>query len=284
MLRVIVYRVPKNGRSLNVCEAMAEGIRRCGDLVDTAPHDEYQAPHYDVAVFYGLAGRCLDVFREYPAAGKKAVHIDLGYWGRTGDGGKRLGHHKIVVNGRHPTPYFQKRKHDASRVKWFDLKIEPWRRDGKHILLAGMGPKACGVEGYAPEQWERGALKQIQAVTDRPVIYRPKPSWKHAPEIAGAMFSDPRVEPDIGNVLKDCHAVVTHHSNAAVDGLVMGVPAFTIEGVALPMASDDLTKIEEPVRPDGRAQWTADIAWTQFNVAEMREGTPWRHLKDEGLI
>ena len=89
---------------------------------------------------------------------------------------------------------------------------------------------------------------------------------------------------ETGAALKGAWAVVTHHSNVAVDGLLQGIPAFCWQGVAAPLSSQDLTKIETPVYPDGREQWTADIAWCQWSIAEMKAGLPWLHLKSEGLI
>lgn len=280
MTRVAVYKNPNNGRSIAICDAMAEGIRNVGDRVDVIDESHYRSPTHDVAVFYGLAFRLLNIFREYPRAGKKAVYIDLGYWGRHHNG-NRVGYHKFSVNGRHPTAYFQRLKHDATRAALFGLAPGRWAR-GRNILLAGMGPKACGVEGFGRLEWELKAIQQLKASTDRPILYRPKPSWKHAGNIEGAIFNDPQT--DLAKVLKDCHAVVTHHSNVAVDGLVAGVPAFCVQGVAKPLALDDLKAIEAPRYPDDREQWINDIAWTQFNVPEMREGVPWRHLKDEGLV
>jgi hypothetical protein len=282
-LDVVVYRQPTFGRSIAVCEAMAEGISRCGDRVTRLTESQYRCPEFDVAVFYGLAGRLERVFKDYPRAGKPAVYIDLGYWGRL-DGGKRAGFHKFSVNSRHPTAYFQNRRHPSDRAKRFNLRLRPWQRNGRHILIAGMGPKACAVEGLHPLVWETRAVRMLRQVTQRPIIYRPKPSWDGARPIAGVGFSDPKVETDVCAVLKGCWAVVTHHSNVAVDGLLAGVPAFCAQGVAVPMGLSDVSLIEAPLYPDNRARWVNDVAYTQFNVAEMREGLPWRHLKDEGLI
>lgn len=284
---VVIYKIQGNGRSLAVCQAMALGITACGDRVDVRWDGQYRRPaSEDVAVFYGLHGKLPQVFKDYPAHGKRAVHIDLGYWGRHHNG-NRLGYHKFVVSppatGRHPTEYFQNRKHDGKRAAVFGVKALPWRKSGTHILIAGMGPKSCGIEGFPVEGWERAAIAQLRAVTDRPIMYRPKPSHKGAEPIGGTIFSDPNKE-SLEQALIDCHAVVTHHSNVAVDALVEGVPAFAMQGVAVPLALQDLRQIEKPIRPDNRESWINDVSYTQFNVDEMRSGVVWRHLKDEGLV
>lgn len=279
---VIVYGDETRRRSSTICEAMVRGIGRLGDKVEYRRELLYRKPEAEVAVFYGMSGNLHRIFDEYRAAGLTAVYIDLGYWSRRAIGARYTGYHKFSVNDRHPTAYFQKRKHDPARLAVHNVIVGPWRSEGKHVLVAGMGVKASEFEGFRHEEWERTAIGQIKAVTDRPIVYRPKPSCRQARPIDGTIYSPPTEGLDA--VLADCHAVVTHHSNVAVDALLAGIPAFCSEGVAAPMSLRDVRRIEAPVMPVGREQWAADIAWTQWNLAEMTDGSAWRYLKDEGLV
>jgi hypothetical protein len=129
-------------------------------------------------------------------------------------------------------------------------------------------------------------MQRIRDVTDRPIIYRAKsldiPRWNAGmpPNVTVTQGTRP-----IADVLQDTWAVVTHHSNVAVDGLVMGVPAFTSEGVAATLALSDVAKIERPYFPDDlREQWANDVAYCQWSLREMRSGIVWRHLQEEGLL
>lgn len=265
---------------------MYSGIKIAGDRPRLFIEDDYREPLHDIAVFYGYTPILRKVMADYIAAGRKAVYIDLGYWGREG----LHGHHKIAVNARHPTAYFNKIPHEPDRLRKVGVTIEPWRNGGKHILLAGMGEKAAEAEGKTAESWERDALKWLGRITDRPIIYRPKPSWLQSKPIPGTIFSwggQPRPgfrRQHLAEVLMNCHAVVTHHSNVAVEAICAGVPAFCWKGVAMPMSSQDIDAIEKPVRPDGREGWAASIAYQQWDIREISEGLPWRHLKNEGLI
>lgn len=259
---------------------MAEGVRKSGDAVQICSSDGFRAPCSDVAVFYGFDGSLQRVFRAYREAGRPAVYVDLGYWGRV-EGGKFAGYHKVSVNGRHPTAYFQSRRHDDRRFSKFRLTIEGWRA-GRSILLAGTSEKGALVDGFKAEEWERQAIALLRQHTDRPIIYRPKPSWTGARPIEGAVFAHSME--DVALALNDCHAVVTHHSNVAVDGLIRGIPAFCIDGVATPLALSDLSLVESPKREGDRHRWACDIAYCQFTVEEMRAGVVWRHLKSEELI
>lgn len=278
-MNVAVYVMSGHRRSRMCCEAMLAGIMQTGDRASLIPHTEYRSPEHDACVFYGFIPDLQKIMADYNAAARPAVYIDLGYWKREG----LTGYHKIAVGARHPTAYFQRRKHDYSRVKALGVTLSPWPKHGRHILLAGMGSKASVIaEHVAFESFERWAVETIRSHSNRQIIYRPKPSCKNSRPLNGTIYS-PK-EQDLSRVLQDCHAVVTHHSNVAVDALIAGVPVFCWHGVAAPLGLQDLTQIETPRYPDDRAQWLNDVAWTQFSVPEMAAGVPWRHLKDEGLL
>jgi hypothetical protein len=260
---------------------MAEGISAAGDSVHIFPAHCYRQPHAEIAVFYGFDRNLQKVMRDYRAAGKAVVYVDLGYWNRR-EGGPLHGYHKVSVNGRHPTAYFQGTKHSADRFDRLGIAIQPWKPAGRHIIVAGMSAKGAEAEGFDPHAWEEWTIEELRNVTDRPIIYRPKPSWIEARPIPGSKFA-PGLD-DLPGLFVDCHAVVTHHSNVAIDALMAGIPAFVTDGPATALCFRDLERIESPWRPDGRAQFAYDLAHAQFKVSEMRDGTVWRHLKTEGLI
>ena len=246
---------------------------------------DYRNPDFDIAIFYGLMRSILD---GYKSVRRPAIYIDLGYFGRH-EGGRREGYHKMVLNGRHPTTYFQNKRHDEKRFKHFGISVREWRgglRDG-YIILAGMSAKAAAAEKFKPEEWESKAVAEIRRYTNREIFYRPKPNWLGATCLPNTrQVRGEKTEGDIYNFLDNCHAIVTHHSNVAVEGLLYGVPVFCWDGVATApgKACRDLSRIEDPPAPTGREQWAADIAWTQWNIAEMKSGAAWQYLKDEKLV
>lgn len=257
---------------------MYSGISKMGDHVELKNSRDYTNPEADVAVFYGLSKPILSGYSRPP---HRAVFLDLGYWAREGQEGS----HKITVNSRHPTNYFQRKAHEPSRFSRLGIGIRPWRNSGRSIMVVGMSAKAANAQGFAPEEWERQTVAALRCITDRPIIYRPKPNWAGAQPIPGAEFQ--RGHPqgnDVPQQLRDVFCVVTHHSNVAVDALLMGVPVFSVEGIASVLSTKSLEKIDAPLRPEGREQWAYDAAYTQWTVSEMRTGAPWRHLKEEGLI
>ena len=58
-----------------------------------------------------------------------------------------------------------------------------------------------------------------------------------------------------------------------------GVPVFAAGPCAAStMALPDLTRIETPIYPDGRAAWAAALAGHQWTIDEMRAGLAWHAL------
>lgn len=278
--RVVVYYATLNARSKIIGTAMAKGIRFHEQRVELLPSSRYRRPEFDCAFFYGMSEGLRQVFTDYIEAGRKAIYCDLGYWGRR----KKTrfdGYHKLSINDRHPTAYFQRRAHDPQRFRLHGVPIEPWRNPGRAIVVVGMSNKGAVFEGFQPEQWERETVQRIREVSDRPIIYRPKPNWLGARPIEGTIWM-PR-DP-IEDVLADAYCVVTHHSNFAVEAILAGIPAIVDEGVATVMGGRSLADLEALPRPDCRAQWAADLAWTQWSLAEMQTGEAWRYLRREGLV
>ncbi len=280
MSTVSVFYAASNKRSKTLAEAAYRGLLKIGEKPILRSSTSYTKVESDYAVFYGLACGLDKIFSAYKKQAT-AVYIDLGYWHRRLSG-RYDGYHKVVVNSRHPTAYFQQTKHSPLRFRDLGLIVRPWQKinDGK-ILLASMSQKAAVAEGLPPFTWERDALNSILRHTERGVIYRPKPNCPRARPMRGSQFDK---KTSLPLVLGGCHAVVTRQSNTAVDALLSGVPVFCELGVASVMGHGDLALIESPRYPDNRQRWVEDIAWCQFTTAEIRTGLPFAHLKDEGLL
>lgn len=279
----MIYQIPGHPRSRAVCVAMMQGIARVGDKPRLKSSITYQRPEGHVGLFYGLAGRLGRALVEYPEQGRTAVYADLGYWKRK-EGGRWAGYHKLSINGRHPLGYFQTVAHDGSRAEALGLQLHPWTR-GENVVVVAMGPKGSRAEGFkAVLDWEKAVIAKLRMHTDRPIIFRPKPNWDGARPLEDVGYSAPSELVDAQ--FPTAHAIVSHHSNANVEGLLAGVPSFTLGGVAMPLSLSEFEVVDWPLYPseDERWQWACDIAWTQFSISEMADGVAWRHLKDEGLV
>jgi hypothetical protein len=276
---VNVYYARSNIRSVYAAQAAAFGLKKIGERVRLIECRDFKKVDSDYAVHYGFADKLRDVYNAYREK-STVVYMDLGYWQR------RIrtrydGYYKIVVNGRHPTPYFQNRRHSDDRLKALGVAIREWRKDGEAIIIAGLSEKAARAEGLEHQTWERQAYATIKRHTDRPIIYRPKPNCSRSRPIKGALY-DKKSTPE--QLFSKAHVVVARHSNMAVEALCAGIPVFVDAGVALPLSSQNLVHVESPRYPKGRRQWASDVAWTQFKLDEIKSGLPFVHLKEEGLI
>ena len=272
-------------RSKMVCENMEAGIRKYGDAtsrVKAYQHDGRASG--DVAVFYGLKDGKDQIFRDYNKAGKKVVFVDLGYFGRRDTSRVReMEFHRFTVGERHPEKISMSVDCPSDRIDRFGLEMKPWVK-GDYILVAGMSRKSAHSYGMGNNEWELATIKKLKQHTDRLIIYRPKPSDKGARPIDGTRFS-PREE-RLEGLLRNAHAVVTHHSNVSCEGLIAGVPCFLDTGIASPLGRSDISLIETPYYPDDdlRRQWLANLGYWQWNCVEMAQGQPWWWLKKSGFL
>jgi len=286
-VRAVIYHDPNNTRSKIVCAAMMQGILENGDDPVSVRFQQWRGETSGhVAVMYGAGGRRKAIQEAYQEAGKHSVYIDLGYWRRKeGHGMQRWrGYHKIVADGLHPIRQLKEIGDPGpGRFQALGIPVSDWR-DGDAILVAGMSGKSAATHGMAAETWERAAIEKLRDLTDREIIYRPKPSWPDARPLPGTTYS-PGDQP-LHSALARAHAVVSHHSNVAVDAIAAGLNIYVEAGAAKPMSAGSMDAVLCPVRRRSKARERLlnALAWCQWNVDEMARGEPWHHLKQQGFI
>jgi hypothetical protein len=283
-MHALIYKEP-GARSMMICDAMREGIEAMGDTTSTVfgyQHDGRASA--DVAVFYGLKDGKRTIFNDYVKAGKHALFIDLGYWGRREKGKARQAEfHRFTVDKRHPFDKVMINPCPSDRIDRHVPRLEP-RRHGDFIILAGMSRKSAHSYDMGWLQWENHALQSIRKYTERPVVYRPKPEHRGTEGLDGTRYS-PREE-RLEGLLAGAHCVVTHHSNVSCEAVVAGVPAIIDSGIGWPVCGHDISDIETPFFPDDglRRQWLNNVGYWQWNCMEMAKGEPWFWFKHNGFF
>ena len=154
------------------------------------------------------------------------------------------------------------------RFNAFDRKVQPWRRDGQHVLICPNSAIYFGLFGLNVYEWVQQVCDVVAANSTRPVRVR----WKND--------STP-IESD----LKDCWAVVTFTSAAALDALIAGVPVFVLSAfsAAYRFGLSDLREVEHPLFPVGREPFLWNLAANQWTLDEIREGVAWKALQGEAV-
>jgi hypothetical protein len=262
-------------REVGLARSLATGAKAQGHQAVLMPLcAEPKIGGYDIGCFVGVKSKRL--FDAHRAAGIHTLMLDKGYI-RTRQAGARVWEYwRIALDAHQPTDTtLMRAKMGPERWDGLGLKIEPWRKHGRQIVIAGSSAKYHDFYGLPdPTTWARELFATIRQHSDRPVIYRPKPSWKDAVPIAGTAWSGG--DETIKDALWGAHCVITHGSNACFEAAIMGVPSVVLgDAVARPISSTDIASIERP-EMGKREQWLHNLAWHQFTEDEMRSGLVWR--------
>ncbi len=244
---ITVYAVPKERTSPRFARAFAQG---CGGKVVT------DARRVDGPIALFGSPHLMEVLDHARSEGRDFWYGDHAYF-------KRFRFYRITRNA---LQHSGKGEADASRFARLGITIEPWKT-GRHVLVCPPDRKYARCIGMDEKAWLAGTLATLRRHTDRPIRIRKREGAERNPV-------------SLADDLKGAHALVTHHSNAAVEALCMGIPIFvTAECAARGMAETDLTKIESPRYPDDRLRWASVLAANQWTLPEMRQGRAWRALQ-----
>jgi hypothetical protein len=167
----------------------------------------------------------------------------------------------IVLNGHgrrgdHRTPDV----HDASRWERHRVELADWIMGGSRTILCGQ------TETYSPHYTTMDAW--YGEVAGRCTHFRPHPA-------ARAEDRHSRLCSSLAHTTSwdDARVAVTLNSSVAVDAVLSGIPAVTMDEAA--MAWDVTSHSPEDVVTPARDEWLHWLAWTQWTHDEIRSGVPW---------
>lgn len=221
----------------------------------------------DVLVIWNRYGHFHSLAERFEAAGATVVVAENGYIGAD-ENGRQL---YALAIGRH-NGFGLFTVGDADRWSALNIEIAPWRQTrGDYILVClqrGIGaPPICSP---SPADMATIATRAITPhAGGMPILFRRHPEDRSS--------SDP-VRP-IEDELRDAHACVIWTSTAGVKALIAGVPVFYLaeRWICESASSRDLSMIRNPPRPD-RLQALRRMAWAQWTLSEIEQGTPFRSL------
>ncbi len=199
--------------------------------------------------------------------GRTFYYMDTGYFGNEVKDSNPYGWkywHRIVKNDLQHGEIIP-RKDD--RFKHFNKKFQPWKKDGRKILIAKPDDKPMRFYDYDLDLWLQSTIETIKKYTDRPVEVRDR-----AAKRADRVFHNTLQEA----LDDDVFALVTFNSVAATEAIFHGIPAFTLApcNAASPVSLQDLSKINEPYYPDSekRYAWACHLSYGQFHISELKNG------------
>ncbi len=223
--------------------ALGHGCRLA--YAEDQPYDDTPG----TSLVWGVLRGSDNVVRSAIDAGRSFIYCDHAYFGRG-----HLLNYRIVLNG-HATTLLRRCPDD--RTAALGVTLRPWRVQGRHVLVCP--PTPYFMQAHGCPNWLDNTLSTLRRHTERPIIVRDKPK---PGEQARTLEED----------LQDCHALVTHSSNVAVEAAVYGVPVFVAPTcAAIGVGRSELAQIERPATPDRRL-WLANLAYSQFSFDEILKG------------
>ena len=207
--------------------------------------------------------------------GRDFYYVDTGYFGNERNANNPNGWkywHRIVKNNLQHGEIIPR---PDDRFKLFNKKFNPWKKSGRKILIAAPDEKPCKFYGITRNDWVRQTIDTIKQYTDRPIEVR-----ERAPKRIDRIKTD-TLQSALDN---DVFVLVTFNSVAAIESIFHGIPAFTLApaNAASPVALQDLSQIENPYYADSDKlyAWACHLAYGQFHVNEMKNGTALKLLKE----
>ena len=153
-------------------------------------------------------------------------------------------------------------KYPKDRLETLGVFIKSWRKTGRNVIVCPISSAVGEFYGIKPSLWLKLVIEEIQRYTDRPVVIKPKDS-----------------DSTLWSVLLDAWCIVAYNSNAALEAIVNGVPAFVLGPAASRgMAETSLSKIETPKYPENRELWLCGLSYQQWTLDEIRAGKCWEWL------
>lgn len=222
------------------------------------------------------------VWERAKAENKPVIVLEVG-------GIKRGTTWKVGLNGINRDAYFGPVGNDGSRAALLGLTLKPWRMNGDYILLCGQHERSEQWRDMpAMSKWVMETIENIQAHTDRSIVFRPHPRCP-LPHIEHEFKNVRRQDPmklngtydDFDMNFDNVWATVSWSSNPGIHSVLNGVPAYVgPSSLAWDVSIKSLTNIETPPI-SSREQWLNDYAWTEFTVEEISQGIPLNRLTNK---
>lgn len=271
--------------------AVGRGMMAHGDKLVSVQYDD-KARNLNCDIIGVIGVKCREWVEHCRATGKRFLYFDKGYYypkePTTLGQGRIVNCWRVAVDETQPLAFLQTAKCDEKRWGRLAPWPQPWRDptpDG-HIIVAASSPKYHLFNGLdMPNTYYRDIIKEIKEYTSRSIWFRPKASdILKAGKHSAAPIDDTEWK-DHGPFEELCHgahAIVTHGSNAALIGMLMGVPSIIVgNGVMRPISSTELSEIENPylAADEQKRQLLSNLAWSQFTLREWESGSAWHHIK-----
>lgn len=263
--------------SPDIFNAIRQGLTKLGHAV-TENEMNCDVPVIWSLLWNGRMVRNKFVWEHFRKQNKNVLVVEVG-------GIQRNKTWKIALNGINRQGNFGPGNNAGDRAQKLNLKLEPWRQHGDHILICLQHDKSEQWANCKPlYEYTIDTITELRKYTDRRIIVRqhPRCPLQQKPVLDNVFYQTPKI---IENTYDDYDlefnnewAVVSWSSNPGIHAILNGIPAFVgPQSLAYDVANHDFSKIETPAMPD-RTQWLNDYAFTEWTLEEISQGTPFSRL------
>lgn len=250
------------------CAAMLSGFRKHGIEATCVPRGTLQS--CDVCVLWGF--KPPHFIQAMKATGARLLIMERGYFP------DRFAYSSLGWDGLNNRAMFPECADGGERFRthWPTL-LKPWKDGGDYVLVCGQVPGDASVYGVDLDKWARGVVQQLLP-TKQGIVFRPHPLVRRQGKVNcpdGARLSTAET---LAQDLARAAACVTYNSNSGVEAVCAGVPTVTMDmgAMAWPVAS---LSIMDPLKTPDRSKWAHRLAWCQWRLEEIADGTAWEALK-----
>jgi hypothetical protein len=291
-----VLNPKKHARKIQCLESFAAGVAAAGATVKT--EWDYKYTPSRLAVMLGWAttntgGQNIvlrkRIISEQQRRSFKTMCIDASCFKYLDDHGTYL---RYSLGG----PFYDRAEYanrNSTDVKWQEIKqqlgiqLKPTRMlDSGNILICMQRDGGFSMKALDPMTWLHQKIKQIRAVTNRPIVIRPHPGKYNMADFAAyhtlgknLVVIDPLQSKLVDN-LQSAHSAVFFNSSASVAAVCEGVPIFVDDSscVSWAVANKDIALIESPKMFD-RDQWMWDLSSAHWSDHNGRSGDIWKKFQ-----
>ena len=251
-------------------KAFADGLTRHGHRVDLPGYEEPGAIH----VIFG-PNVYRQVFISLRARGRHVLTVNRAFLGEV-LGDQQNPYVAIGWDGYNNLARFA---YDFGQElplsRWRPEFDEHWKEPDPQIVMR----PALVLGEYETPSWF--AKKVRSELRNGPAWFRPHPAAADTAQMMRMMGTKPAPDTTLRRVLDASAFVLTHHTTAAVEALLRGLPVITYndESMCHPITPHSIAEFfEAPRLPDRRREWAEWLAWTQWTIEEIARGDPFEFL------
>ena len=164
--------------------------------------------------------------------------------------------------------------------------IKPWSLyERENILLCLQRNGGWSMKGKDVVQWANQKIAEIRTFSQRPIVVRPHPGDKKAPQYTQSIHGpnvrisfEPRIEHDLAKSM----CTIVYNSSPAVASVIEGVPTIVEDPTSSQVAEVCHTKLSDinDLKKKDRDQWIKNIAQCHWSFKDLLSGEAWQHMRN----